>query len=110
VPGAAFGVLKSVNQTGVNGRLKWQLRTGRSSGRVLVYCAMCRENYRDYIGKSIPLELVSKEVFLELYRTNRTSSDPQTAVEIVFGKDDFNLVCEAMRLLSLQSNAETNAC
>jgi hypothetical protein len=56
------------------------------SGRILVYCAPCRENYRDHIGESIPLEQVSKEGFLELYRSNKTSSDPQTAVEIVFGK------------------------
>ena len=79
------------------------------SGRILVYCAPCRENYRDHIGESIPLEQVSKEGFLELYRSNKTSSDPQTAVEIVFGKKDFNLVREAMRLLSLQGNAESNA-
>ena len=72
------------------------------SGRVLVYCDQCREDYKGYIGKSISLEKVSKKTFLELYRSGLTTSDPQTAVEIVFGKEDFELIHEATRLLSVQ--------
>lgn len=72
---------------------------GEGPGRVLVYCPTCRTDFGDSIGVNIPLESLTSEAFLDLYRTKKTSSHPETAVEIVFGEKRPELVSEATRLL-----------
>ena len=68
-------------------------------GRILVYCSRCREDFAPWIGVCIALDAVTDEVFLGLYRTGKTESDPATAVEIVFGKDRHDLVSAATLIL-----------
>lgn len=54
-------------------------------GRTLVYCGPCRRKMSSNIDVSIPLELMTPALLRSLYQTGKTASDPQTAVEIVFG-------------------------
>lgn len=64
------------------------------AGRVLVNCNDCRN--RDVpILVSIPLELVDEDLFVELYRLGYTESEPETAVEIVFGEERPDLAAKA---------------
>jgi hypothetical protein len=58
-------------------------------GRVLVYCRDCRrpESGAPPCSTAIPLPEVTEEVLLDLYEKGFTASDPDTAVEIVFGRD-----------------------
>ncbi len=72
----------------------------RTPGRVLVYCGACREVVADRISEAIPLAKVSRGVFLDLYRSGKTASDPFTAVELVFGRSDTDLVREAQGILN----------
>lgn len=72
----------------------------RTPGRVLVYCTACREVVADRIGETIPLAKVSRGVFLDLYRSGKTASDPFTAVELVFGRTDADLIREAQAILN----------
>ena len=69
------------------------------SGRILLYCEGCRANAFDSTGVSIPIIEVTPEIFLDLYRTNKTASDPSTASEIVFGYSNARLVSAAEKLL-----------
>jgi hypothetical protein len=72
---------------------------GEGPGRVLVYCPSCRTDFADSIGVTIPLGSLTSEAFLDLYRTKKTSSDPDIAVQIVFGEERPELISEASRLL-----------
>lgn len=70
------------------------------AGRILVYCRNCQADMIGQLGETIPLGKVSPGVFLDLYRTGKTTSDPFTAVELVFGKPDPDLVREAQNALN----------
>ena len=74
------------------------------AGRVLVYCPQCRNVFKDTIGVSIPLKSVTTEIFLDLYRNGKTASDPLTAVGIVFGNPDPDIIRKAQFILN-QSRA-----
>ncbi|MEQ3636463.1 hypothetical protein [Alcanivorax sp.] len=78
---------------------------GANAGRALVYCEACKADMMAWIGEAIPLEKVSPAVFLDLYRTGKTASDPFTAVELVFGRKDADLVRQAQALLNTNSGA-----
>lgn len=67
-----------------------------------MYCEACRETSGLAFGTSIPLDAVTTEVFLGLYRDNMTGSDPETASEIVFGKVDPRTVLKAEELMAQQ--------
>jgi len=67
-------------------------------GRTLVYCLACRNESNILFGVSIPIELVTPDVFLHLYRLGKTSSQPDTAVEIVFGEIDQRLIEQANQI------------
>lgn len=69
------------------------------AGRILVYCPRCRADFARHIGVHIALDAVTDEIFLGLYRTGNTGSDPATAVDIVFGKDRHDLVSAATLIL-----------
>lgn len=60
-----------------------QYDRAQPAGRLLVYCARCREEMRPDI--SIPMELMSGELFLKLYKQGFTSSAPDMAAKMVFG-------------------------
>jgi hypothetical protein len=53
--------------------------TEDESGRLLVYCPKCSNDFSSQIDINIPLDNVTDEVFIDLYRTNKTSADPITA-------------------------------
>ncbi len=72
---------------------------GQGGGRVLVYCQGCWTEMASQIGEVIPMEMVSPSVFLDLYRTGKTGSDPFTACELVFGRVEPDLVREAQTLM-----------
>lgn len=57
-------------------------------GKVLLYCAQCRthETKAAEFDTSIPIAVVTPELFVRLYEIGRTSSSPETASEIVFGQ------------------------
>ena len=55
---------------------------------------------RRQLGETIPLGKVSSGVFLDLYRTGKTTSDPFTACELVFGSVKPDLVREAQTLMN----------
>lgn len=69
-----------------------------SPGRTLVYCAACRKERHQMIDVSIPLSLLTPDLFLDLYRLGKTTSSPDTAVELVFGKpvDEISRAAEAI--------------
>ena len=68
-------------------------------GRVLLYCPQCRTDFSNHIGVCIPLDDVTDDVFLELYRTGNAESDPSIAVRMVYGEDRPELVRAAGLLL-----------
>jgi hypothetical protein len=70
-----------------------------SAGRILLYCGRCREWAKLWIGVTITIEELTPDIFLDLYRTKQTASDPYTAVEIAFGESKPLLVQEAKRIL-----------
>ena len=51
------------------------------------------------------MESVTAEAFLDLYRNRKTSSDPTTAVEIVFGEARPELINKANQLLGGEQHA-----
>ncbi|EKF73010.1 hypothetical protein A11A3_15704 [Alcanivorax hongdengensis A-11-3] len=67
---------------------------------MLVYCLPCRQNHEEKIDVDIPLGMVNRSLFLDLYRTGKTRSDPFTATELVFGRADPELVSQAQQLLA----------
>lgn len=56
------------------------------AGRILAYCTQCRVRNSGVVV-SIPLDLVSDDVFLKLYELGYTESPPDTATEITFGEE-----------------------
>lgn len=68
-------------------------------GRLLTYCPRCRSHpeLTSPVSVSIPLELVTPELFLGLYRLKVTESDPEQATQIVFGAAPRQLVRAAKR-------------
>jgi len=46
------------------------------------------------IDVSLPIRLLTPEVFASLYRTGKTASDPETAIRIAFGRSDPELQAE----------------
>ncbi len=75
------------------------------TGRLLVYCHLCREHFKKLLLVNVPLNEVNSEVWLNLYASGRTQSDPTTACEIVFGKVIHNIVKQAEDILC-QSDEE----
>lgn len=55
-----------------------------SCGRILLYCLACRTSKRNF-DVSIPIEIVSNEVFEKLYALGKSESDKGAARYIVFG-------------------------
>jgi hypothetical protein len=70
-----------------------------SLGRILVYCQSCRSEMQQIIDISVPLTLVTKDLFLSLYRLGKTASDPMTSVNIVFGIQDHRLQSEVEKII-----------
>lgn len=73
---------------------------GQGPGRILVYCRDCWTEMAGHVAEVIPLEMVSPGVLLDLYRTGKTTSDPFTACELLFGRAEPELVREAQVLIS----------
>lgn len=73
---------------------------GQGPGRILVYCRDCWAGMAEQVAEVIPLEMVSPGVLLDLYRTGKTTSDPFTACELLFGCVKPELVREAQVLIS----------
>ena len=71
----------------------------RRPGRVLAYCTRCRLEKEQSVLVSIPIELVSDEVFVALYREGFTESVPDYASEIVFGVERPDLVRRVVEYL-----------
>jgi len=80
------------------------------SGRILIYCSSCIDDYKRNIHLTIPLSEVDDESFLAIYKKDLSGSDPETAVEIVFGKPVPGLVRKAEQLLrvNLEANKGSN--
>ena len=77
------------------------LRTAGLSapGRLLVYCPRCRDEYSPHIGVDVPIEDVTVETFVGLYRDGTTESAPETAARIAFGRPAPEAVEGAVRAL-----------
>jgi|JI10StandDraft_1071094.scaffolds.fasta_scaffold159803_2 hypothetical protein len=67
----------------------------RQPGRLLVYCGDCRRRQWERpptpgpgyaYDVSIPIELVTPQLFLRLYETGWTASSMETASRLVFGR------------------------
>ena len=71
----------------------------RAPGRILAYCTRCRREKEQSVLVSIPIELVSDEVFVALYREGFTESVPDYASEIVFGVERPDLVRRVVEYL-----------
>lgn len=72
---------------------------GSNAGRALVYCAQCRRDMKQHIDISLPLKLMTSELLLSLYRLGKTDSDPEMAIEMVFGEINELLVKEASSIM-----------
>jgi hypothetical protein len=77
--------------------LPYQL--GRRPGRLLAYCDRDREEKGRAILVAMPLDYVTDDVFVSLYRDGWTESDPETASGIIFGMPRHELVHEVRRYL-----------
>ncbi len=60
-------------------------------GRTLVYCARCRQDKFETLDVSLPLPLLTPEIFRGLYSMGKTASCPEAAIDIVFGMPDKTL-------------------
>ena len=67
---------------------------GRGMGRTLVYCPRCRS------GVSIPLSIVTEDLFIDLYKLGKTTSNPPSAIKVVFGLELPELQRKLERILS----------
>jgi len=67
-------------------------------GRILAYCTRCRVRHSGVVV-SIPLELVSDDVFLKLYELGYSESAPDTATEITFGEERAEIAASAEALM-----------
>ena len=72
-------------------------------GRTLLYCGDCRARNHQLIDISLPIDLVTPDLFASLYELGRTGSDPETAIEIVFGKPDRELQARLEAILAVES-------
>lgn len=73
---------------------------GDIPGRILVYCSDCRSDRHHMIDVSIPIPLLSPNLFASLYSLGKTESDPEIAIELAFGKLDMNLIARVQQILS----------
>lgn len=69
------------------------------AGRLLLYCDGCREQMFHLIGVELPIEDVTDQTFLDLYRAGLTGSEPEMASAIVFGERRTDTVCQATAIL-----------
>ncbi len=69
-------------------------------GRLLVYCARCREARREHLGVDVPVAELTVESFVALYREGLTESDPPRAAEIAFGEAPIDAVRGARAALA----------
>ena len=76
---------------------------GGMAGRILLYCETCKANRPESLAVSIPVELVTEEVFVDLYRHGWTESDPAQAAKIVFGEAQPNTAARAGRALGARN-------
>lgn len=76
----------------------------QSSGRMLVYCAPCRKEMSSYIDVSMPMSLMTPALLIALYQMGKTTSDPQTAVEIIFGQHHPSLVRDLNAIIASHRN------
>lgn len=68
-------------------------------GRILVHCRHCRISNRSRTAVSFPLSMLTEQIFVELYRTGQTRSDPEISVPMVMGEDNPKLVHEIQSFL-----------
>ena len=76
-------------------------------GRMLVYCPKCRQVYEHRLIVHAPLAEMNPERFLDMYREGKTSSDPETASQIVFGTPDFRLVRSALEIMAARNLSDS---
>jgi hypothetical protein len=69
-------------------------------GRTLVYCSDCRSDRHHMIDVSLPISLLTPDLFASLYSVGKTQSDPEVAVGLAFGKLDLDLVARVQGILS----------
>lgn len=79
-------------------------------GRTLVYCARCRQDKSETLDVSLPLPLLTPEIFRGLYAMGKTASDPETAINIVFGKADADLQRELEAIIERRDRASGLHC
>lgn len=53
----------------------------------------------------LPIEELNEARFLDVYREGKTSSDPETAVELVFGEPRPALAAQAQRIMAQRTEA-----
>ncbi len=78
-------------------------------GRMLIYCPDCRQDYEHRLIVHAPLTEMNPEKFLDMYREGKTSSDPETAAQIVFGAPDSRLVRSALEIIAARSLSDLEA-
>lgn len=73
---------------------------GDFPGRTMIYCAQCRKEKPGNLDISLPIELLTTELFKGLYRLGKTETDPQMAIQVVFGQAIPSLQKELNEILS----------
>ena len=59
---------------------------GDFPGRTMNYCVQCRKEKSGNLDISLPIELMTTELFKGLYKLGKTETDPQMAIKVVFGQ------------------------
>ena len=78
---------------------------GDFPGRTMVYCAKCRKEKSGNLDISIPVSLLTTDLFKGLYIMGKTETEPQMAIQIAFGKAIPILQNELERVLELKKSS-----
>ncbi|WP_190322248.1 hypothetical protein [Candidatus Enterovibrio escicola] len=75
---------------------------GDFPGRTIIYCAQCRKEKPGNLDISLPISLLTTDLFKGLYIMGKTETDPKMAVKIAFGQAIPTLQGELERMLELK--------
>lgn len=74
-------------------------------GRTMIYCFQCRKERPGNLDISLPIELLTTDLFKGLYILGKTETDPKMAIQMAFGQAIPILQKELERVLELKKSS-----
>ncbi|CAH1220985.1 hypothetical protein ISS312_02041 [Alteromonas mediterranea] len=74
-------------------------------GRMVIYCAQCRKERPGNLDISLPIALLTTDLFKGLYIMGKTETDPQMAIQMAFGQAMLILKKELEGVLELKKSS-----